>query len=266
MKAATIVPTPYLHLTKEDDYQMALAHLVGVNKVYTEYFMDRGREGKFIIMDNGVVEGDQRPLNELAEKAVRINANEVILPDKIYDTSATLRNSYNALEKFKTMGVPFRFMAVPQGNTPAQWYACAQEMLTWDIDTIGISKFTTPKFVNFQGNARKACFGMLISLGCQKNIHFLGCWNDPKEMWNLASCEQLDVPQARLIRGTDSIIAYAYARNNQYLTSQQKRLIKEIDFDASDANEALLLANIECWRDYCAGTLCELPEQSIPTT
>lgn len=263
MKCATIVPTPYLHLTKDDEYQMALANLIGVDREYTDYFIERGKEGKFILMDNGVVEGDQRPLGELVEKALLINASEIILPDTIYNMRATLISSKAALLALKEMDLPFGLIAVPQGETPEEWFLCAGEMLTWDIDTIGISKFVTPKYTQFKGKARKACFGMLAALGCTKNIHFLGCWDDPNELADLASLEQLPNFTASKIRGTDSAIAYAFAREDRILSMENQRPMEEIDFAAEDAVERTLRINIERWRNYCAGKLYELPEQSI---
>ena len=266
MLAATIVPTPYLHLTKDDVYLMALAHLIGVDKEYTDFFIERGKEGKFILMDNGVVENDQRPLEELVEKALLINASEIILPDTLYDSGATLRDSKAAIDRLRRMHVgkaPFGLMAVPQGQDFHEWYRCAAIMLQWDIDAIGISKFTTPKFVEFRGKARRFCFGALAALGCKKDIHFLGCWDDPAEMADLTTLESLATPTAKMIRGTDSAIAYAYAREGKLLSTHNSRPMEEIDFAASTALEAILDTNITRWRDYCAGKLYELPEQGV---
>jgi len=263
MRCATIVPTPYLHLTKDDGYLMALAHLIGVDKEYTDFFIERGREGRFILMDNGVVEGDQRPLKELVEKALLINASEIILPDTIYDSTKTLADSWAAMQELRGIlggTLPFGLMAVPQGIHYEEWHRCASVMVNWDISAIGVSKFVTPKYTEFKGRARRACFGALASLGCTKDVHFLGCWDDPSELADLATLQSLKTPTAKMIRGTDSAIAYAYARKGKVLTPKNQRPMEEIDFAANDALQASLEVNIERWRDYCANKLCELPK------
>lgn len=258
MRCATIVPTKYLHLTTEFGYHMALAHLIGVDQPYTDHFIQLGQKGKFIIMDNGAAEDAQCSLDELIQKARLINASEIVLPDTIYDAAETLEKSREALIRLLDLCVPFRFMAVPQGRTFEEWLDCAREMMTWKVSTLGISKFVTPKYLRFKGKTRRACLEALMTLQCRKDIHFLGCWDDPNEVSELSTYETLN--GGHTIRGADSAIAYAFARDGKLLTTKESRPMREIDFGGSDAEEHLLKLNILRWRDYCAGKLCELPQ------
>src|SRR5438445_2140651 len=139
MRIATILPVRFQYLEVDNDYHMALAHLT-TNSNYAAFFLQQASQGNHVIMDNGVVEGEQQGLTELISAVARVRATEVILPDRIGDVVATLRIGQDAIDAgFGDHG--FSLMAVPQGSNTAEWRHCLKEMLDWPVRTIGISKF-----------------------------------------------------------------------------------------------------------------------------
>lgn len=245
MKTATIVPTHFLDMIKDRPYQMALAHLVSTDAEYTKAYLNMSQEGAYVIMDNGVIEGDQQPIEEIIRRARCIKASEIILPDVFLDCEATLESTRRALDIARELVPDLKLMAVPQGKNLEEWLECAGIMLEWDIDCIGIPKILT----KLEG--RDARLHALMELHERYgkllrtvDLHLLGCWENPIEctMIEKAAADGL-IPE---VRGVDSAIAYVYAREDMLIT-QGPRPTGAIDFSAKDANREKLAANIAIW-------------------
>jgi hypothetical protein len=245
MKCATILPTAYLYLTKDDEYHMALAHLVGKDQKYTEFYKGIGYDtSKYLILDNGVIEGNPRPIDELCEKAMLLMAQEIILPDAYMDMDKTLELSCEALQ-FAREHTSLKVMVVPQGETFDDWVYCAEQMIEWDIDTLGIPK-NLVKIAGRDGRleALKALGNKVRGL----DIHLLGCWESPLEVMMVKrAVKNKDI---KPVRGVDSAIAYVYTREG-LLLNQAARPSGAIDFGAKDADVDVLKKNIEIWKDAC---------------
>lgn len=248
MKAATILPADYLFLTEEDDYHMCLAHLIGEDKKYTNFYKKIGQDpNKFLIMDNGVIEGDPRPIEEIVQKALSVGADEIILPDVFMNMAETLDKSYEALQKVRNDFPNLRVMVVPQGESLEEWLECARIMLTWDIDTIGIPKV----LVHLEG--RDGRLNALEELGHSLrglDIHLLGCWVTPIEilMIDRAAKEGRILP----VRGVDSAIAYVYTRSGGLISDSDRPDSEPIEFRSNlgpRIDLSLLEANIDLWKE-----------------
>lgn len=81
------------------------------------------KRGHYVILDNGVFEGDGYSIEELLEKGKNF-ANEIVLPDKFQDAD---RNFTQIMENINAVVTPgnwqkrFRFMVVPQGKDEIEW-------------------------------------------------------------------------------------------------------------------------------------------------
>lgn len=85
MEIATILPTKYLGMREDGQYNMCLAHLMD-RPAYRDFFREQSRKGFFVLMDNGVVETNEPlKMEELIEIAEDIGATEMVLPDAIRD-------------------------------------------------------------------------------------------------------------------------------------------------------------------------------------
>ena len=255
MKVATILPQAYISVSEDDDYLMALAHLINKPgmEAYTEFFKRKGAEGKsFLMMDNGVIEGDPRPIEELMSKAIDIHANEVILPDSFRNSKETLRMVEEATiylaKNYETFG-DMGFMAVPQGENLEQWVSCAVLLLENPaVSCIGVPKVLVD-IIGRDGRyvAIKTLMERVGDLG-GRDIHLLGCWKTPLEVSIIAKgVLQGELPD---VRGIDSIIAYNMARAGIKINCDDRPDQAPIDFaDGKIENELLLMHNILIWKD-----------------
>jgi|SaaInlV_200m_DNA_2_1039689.scaffolds.fasta_scaffold32124_2 hypothetical protein len=241
MQIATILPIPYLDLVGGDDtYHMCLAHLLD-NKEYLEYFRGKSRRGDSVIMDNGVVEtGLPMEMSILLELADKVEATELILPDRLNDAAGTLILGADAIGQwYGETGL----IAVPQGNTFEEWHACMKEMLFWPVSTIGISKFTA-KFSSSRLEILKKSPELIESI---KGIHLLGCVAINDEISSIG-----DAFPGR-IKGTDSGIAAIATQAGVEISKVKRgdRVNVELDFFNRNLDEYLLNANIGTWRSMC---------------
>ena len=243
MRVATILAIPYLNRAQEDTYHLCLAHLLA-DKTYATFFREKARRGDLVMMDNGVVETGlpmEWPL--LVELAKEMEISELVLPDRILNASETLKHGEKAVKDWEAHdGYGFDLIAVPQGNSHDQWYACCQEMLHWPVKTIGISKFVG-NFTNSRADLFEASPDLINS---DKDIHMLGCLS--------VSDEVRDV-EARFpgrIRGIDSGIATICTQANKRLQDVEGgRVDIPLDFFARNLNPALLGENIQWWKHMC---------------
>jgi hypothetical protein len=247
MQAATILPTNHLHLIRSRNYHMCLAQLIGIDQKYTEFYKEQAKkEDSYVIMDNGVIEGDCRPIEEIVKKALMIGADEIILPDVFVNQAETLDKSYRALRYVKD-NFPLKLMAVPQGKTFDEWMDCAIAMIDWDIDCIGIPKV----LVKIAGrDGRLAALELLGNKLRGLDIHLLGCWTTPLEVLFIERA--VKDKKIRPVRGVDSAIAYVYTRAGLNITDQDRPDSNPIHFSTEYVtNEELLIRNINCWEAAC---------------
>lgn len=256
MKVATILPQNYLHLTADDDYFMCLGHLINEPgyEQYTKFFADRAKEGKYVIMDNGVIEGNQRPIQELAEKAMSIGASEMIVTDVFRDCNATLEAISRDLKVLNNVPHP-HVMLVPQGNTLDEWVFCAHQLIkrfgTYDF-TIGV-----PKVLSDIGgrDGRIAALYKLCEVcpvAKHKTAHLLGCWTSPLEILMLDKIQDSGSRCLPKLRGVDSAIPFVFARAGLRVNAADRPDSDPINFQHSEVSERLLKRNIKDWRKACS--------------
>lgn len=255
IKVATILPQAYLQLSENDTYVMALAHLIGAPGMerYTDFFIRKGQEEQsFVIMDNGVIEGDPRPIAELYDKALMIGASELILPDVFRDSKRTLDLVNNATTylagRQETLG-EMGLMAVAQGETLDEWVECALALL----DNPMVSCIGVPKvLVDIAGrDGRYIAISELMDRAGDlggRELHLLGCWQSPLELSILSKAAEIgELPE---IRGVDSAIAYVYARAGKAINDADRPDSHPIDFKNGEiAHKAQLRYNIMLWKD-----------------
>jgi len=217
-------------------------------------------------LDNGLIEGDPRPIEELVLKAEMINADEIVLPDVFRDRKGTYNAVVDALATMRRLGMPFRTMAVAQGDTLDEWISSAKDLLQLPISTLGIPKVVAkliwddPTNADLLWNTDEDGFWLnrlkvlqflqneIEAAGVQ--IHLLGCWDTPLEIKAIAAAVEAETcPE---VRGTDSAIAYAHARIGQKM-SEGDRPTGAIDFGATDLepDDLTLKYNIQMWQAEC---------------
>lgn len=263
MLVASILPVANLARTIDNPYHMALAQFIGVDEDYTRFFQERVKAGQFVIMDNGAAEGEQPTIEQLIPKIIMLQPSEIVLPDTIYNKEETLRKGEEAIFVLSSRfdaGIihkDTKIMVVPHGETFEEWKECMQEMLTWPIDTLGISKFVTPKYGDrARFNAVQAIVDEIKQTNRHVQIHLLGCWEHPREIGEI---EFVYNEFGSTVRGTDSAIPYVYAAMGIKIDDLFNRPAYHMDFlsrvKLTDELEELLTHNIHRWEEYCNARL-----------
>lgn len=242
MDIATIVPIAHLDLERNSDYHLCLAHIADHNAAYFSFYRRQSLMAHFVILDNGAAEnGQSMNIEDLMSIAISIRCREMVLPDVICDRASTLKRSREALDLINEAGIEVMKMVVPQGNTAKEWISCVREMLEWNVNTFGISKFITQKLFGSRVEALEAVPELIDS---KMAIHLLGYTGDGKEVSNIRNRFR------GRIRGIDSSIATLYAQRGEVMPLSGRPEGEALNLDAI-VDEKLLERNIEKWRMIC---------------
>lgn len=262
MKVATMAPLPLLNLTSNDPYMMCLFQECDHKKEYADFFKAQVQRGAHVIMDNGAAEGVNPEISDLYPMYKYVQPTEIILPDVVYDTDETIKRTILSLGYLKAKDSDFvaktKIMAVPQGETFADWLECMRIFIDLPgVTTIGVSKFVTPKYQEQMGddaNVRLECVGAILDRARLMNkdieIHLLGCWQNPIEIAEICKA------YGDKVRGTDSGIAYVYSRANiEYSPDIDRPDNEEIDFINGTCDSVLFTQNKIRYINTCQGLI-----------
>lgn len=255
MRVATILPQNHLHRIKYDNFHMCLAQLIGEPgyEVYTNFYKNEIRdddifrkEVAYLVMDNGVIEGNPRPMFELAKKAQLIGAQEFILPDVYMDARQTVNGVRDAFSYIQTHVIEQKLMVVPQGKDMDEWLDCAAELSKYPFDVWGIPKHLVSS-CGRDGRLKAIANLADMDLIGDREIHLLGCWKTPLEVLTIAKAAQQNIiPE---VRSVDSAIAYVYARAGLRFSDDDRPDSNAIDFANGQCDETMLAMNILAWQD-----------------
>ena len=155
IKICVITPISHLEVFGAlGEMDMSLSHLVleNPNGPYATYYKQQREKGRFVILDNSAFELEQQgrgldpdPVLDAAEIT---NPTEVIATDCLFDGVATLESTERFIARMKERKVlgKYKVMAVAQGKTEQEWWACFSRLLYLpDVDTIGLSKLAVPQ-------------------------------------------------------------------------------------------------------------------------
>lgn len=239
-KIAQIVSVPHLEQIESNHYHMCLAHLVGQNLKYGEFYRCMSENGKFVLMDNGAAEGAQLPVEELLKMYEAIEPTEIVLPDTLNDCVDTLRKTLAFVHEYKEL--PYRFMGVPQGKDFDEWCACVEVMLREPrINTIGVSKFlniaTGDEEIRFHCCAYIQKVASILGRR-DIEIHLLGCDEGP---YLVGEMQKL----FPMVRGCDSAFAFIATQAGIEIDEETTRPEGEIDFIDGKVDRADLAKRLE---------------------
>ena len=222
MKFANIVPTAFLQAYGTlTDYHLALAHLIldETHSDYKHFMRNRADRGDFVILDNSLIElGYALPVKTLLQAVEACRASEIVLPDAFMRSTETVRLVREAVKELKAhytpatwnTTVPYRLMAVVQGENMAAWFDCLNEILAVDncVTTIGIPK-NTNMYVEDSGVGRVHLLHKLTEKEYHLKYpwvqwHMLGVWDNPVELQ--------EASRFHWIRGCDTSIAWTCAQ------------------------------------------------------
>lgn len=259
MKVATIVPQQFLDMTRADDYHMCLAHLIDQPgyEPYTHFFKQIGRlPYNHLIMDNGLIEGRPQPIEVLVDRALLVDADELVLPDVFRDRAKTYAAVVDALNNpvINKLRGKAGFMAVAQGATLEEWVESAKDLMKLPIRSLGVPKVlcSLPGGTTPTGWLNRLDVLKAIEPYRQNNniaIHLLGCWDTPLEAKMISKAEAEGVISP--IRGIDSALPYVFTRAGMKMSEGERPDSSPIDFAMGGVDRKLLKYNIGMWRYEC---------------
>ena len=201
MQIANIYPVANQELYREERYVMILAHLLKKGLYKPENF----NEKQYIIMDNGLFEGEQVSTNlqdliDLVEKS-NIPVKEIIVPDVVNDEVATkklFRENLNTIRKYNHK---YTFMFVAQALTYSELSSNILFINQFKEEglelSVGISKLSPLKRDDVKA---RTCYKH-----CKYPIHILGIKDSFDEIEKLTKIEN--------IRGCDTSQLAFIAKN-----------------------------------------------------
>ena len=136
-----VITTPFaLESVRRSKMHLALAHLALESREYRDFYHTERVGGSYIIMDNGAAERKMPRLSELIQLANYIMPQEVVLPDVLHDSEATLNTSIVGADEFAKHG-SYKYMVVPQGRSWPEWSNCLDGLVTnVPVHCIGLAK------------------------------------------------------------------------------------------------------------------------------
>jgi len=118
-----IAPIQHLYITHAGDFDFALAHIADRNVGYLNFFDERAKNGRTVLLDNGVWETGE-PIKDsiLIDLAFEMKPTFVYAPDYLNHSGATFDATSKFLKELeKHKDFPSKIIAVAQGNTLADW-------------------------------------------------------------------------------------------------------------------------------------------------
>lgn len=206
MRIANIYPVANQELYKDEKYVMILAHLVKKGLYKPENFS----EDQYIIMDNGLFEGEQvstdlKELVKLAEES-GIPVKEIIVPDAVNDRDRTKNLFIRNLDTIRRYNHKYTFMFVAQAVTYSELRMNMLFINQFKEEglklSVGISKLSPLN--------RADALACSAYKHCKYPIHILGVKDSFRELSQLPNIEQ--------IRGCDtSQLAYIIKNEKEYI-------------------------------------------------
>lgn len=241
-----IAPTAHLkECATASRTHLVLAHLLEHDDEYADFYMNRHKQGDFIICDNGAFEiGESYAPDRLITLATKCGAHAIVLPDYPgQDASITIESAKQWAPRFRDAG--FHTMFVPQGvvGDKQGWI----DGYTWAadsdlVDIIGMSILGIPNALPHlpKAWARAAMTQTLIERGIfntEKHHHYLGLNAGPSvelpaliEMGALDTCDSSNPVWC----GVNGI---RYDQTMFDVMGKRKRVLPEVDFMYGELTE-----------------------------
>lgn len=201
-----------------NDYPYVLAHLIGHDQEYTDFYVRKCKTANFSILDNSAFElGKSVDFEVLIEAAELVKPTHVVVPDWVNDCEKTieflnafllfLEKRYGSLHK-----LPFKLITVIQGNNMGELYRSLNEITYWKKQCPAIDIVAMP-FDTIPGtdyhNIRYIVFQHMKTVFKDNHlkVHLLGLQNYSE--YQLYSKEDKE-----LIQSVDSSAPIIYGWNN----------------------------------------------------
>ncbi|MDM7940129.1 MAG: hypothetical protein QUS07_07295 [Methanothrix sp.] len=225
MKHILIPPIPELRHVAGMSHYLSLSHLIQSSPEYAEFYSTESKRGAYVILDNSAHEFQAgQTIEILMKQGAKIQAKEIVLPDRLFSAQSTILGCQVALDKlldmpaFRSGEYRPRLMIVAQGESPADLQRCAEKMChdweTYSIEypqifdrppVLGVSKDYEVFPGGLKGLLETIFFPLQEDLTTE--IHLLG-WG--RKLWDLSG---IAYEYGKRIRSVDSAKPFVYGLN-----------------------------------------------------
>lgn len=197
---------------------------------HTLELFQRERAGRYLILDNQHPTSGGRTMGvssveSLMDTAIKMKADEVIIPDVLNDAQATLNSFSMFFLRQQHLYYDGGLMFVPQGRNLVEWMSCYDKFIQTGyshlVRTIGIPKWL--------GEDRFKALDYIIH---PFMIHFLGVESGWKEL-----------ERVERVRSWDTSLMYAFSQRNLVMRDMPGVMKIQLE-DGMDANPTVLRNNI----------------------
>ena len=250
---ASFAPVCPVHIYKEflkrdilGNYHLLLAHDILENaQAYAEVFDQVTAEDRVVILDNSIIElGTAVDIHVIAQAAVNVNANVIVLPDVLLDADATVKSCREsigvwarALDNILGEG-EYTFMIAPQGQTVEDFARCAEAF----ADDERIGWWGIPRNYVASVGSRDSAVHLCHMIDNSKRIHLLGFSDHIADDMLCARCSLVD--------GIDSAVPIRAASLNMHMSMDMRQLPSRGDWWKEAAFKELMVENLATARKW----------------
>jgi len=121
------------NLCPKGHIELCFTHLIkNNNNTYKQYYLDAKANGRFVILDNGIMElGYSMSADDLLFVSAELKPDLVTPPEILNDSHSTLKMTYEFVKIFETSGLypETKIMGVAHGATLKDWCISFRELL-----------------------------------------------------------------------------------------------------------------------------------------
>lgn len=136
-------PIDCLHTVEDQPSYLLLMHLMKYEQ-YRKFF--ENKKDRYLILDNSAFECGEPQVDEMEKWVEKLEVDEVVAPDVLYDAKETYLRSKPFLERFKRAYPHIKVMGVIQGKSMKETRECIRRFLDLDFDVLAVPKWGAKKF------------------------------------------------------------------------------------------------------------------------
>lgn len=237
---------------REGNAVMALAQCVPDER-YVHTVRELHARDRFVIMDNGANEKVSFSNEELGKRALRLRADELVLPDVLYDADKTFEAATQYLRECEAWATPLaqapQYMAVIQGGSVDQLRKLVDRFSEeFPIKTLGLPRLLI-EHIGLRATRIDLANWIHSSYPNRFNIHLLGAstaW--VKEPYYVSR-------YAAHVRSIDTSLPYNYGLQGLRINDERLKKVNRPEHYFTKEHQATALTTIsyneEVYRSWC---------------
>lgn len=219
MRVGLIPPKGLENLALRSKFHLALAIPELMNRrVYSGMYSRASELGDFVVLDNGIAEGQPCNSTDLRIYAKRLEAKELVAPDVIKNAKKTVELVKMFFEEPGLL--PIKHMAVIQGKKVEEFKWCVEQFAEIPyVTTIGIPRHMLETLTSRACRIDMANW-IADTFPDRFELHFLG--TNPKWLGEVKSASKY----CSHVRSVDTSMPFSYAIAGEELATTKEEIIR----------------------------------------